>query len=119
MQTSGDLMFLPGDCKGEVDASNFRAAVLAEHASHVNLTPVTVWVVGPIKIAVDRDWVVSVATYDRQVSLLIIYILVAFLTQLILTEPYKQSVRSLRKSSYAGQGNLGVCLRDPFWNYNV
>jgi hypothetical protein len=68
MHASGDLKFMPGDSEGEVDASNFQAVVSSEHALHVTLTPATVCAVGPIEHAVGRDWVVSVATYDRQVS---------------------------------------------------
>jgi hypothetical protein len=69
--SSGDLKFLPGDSEGEVDASNFKVVVAPEHALHTVLTPATVCAVGPIEHAVGRDWVISVATYDRQVGAII------------------------------------------------
>ncbi|KAF8603658.1 hypothetical protein BDV93DRAFT_508298 [Ceratobasidium sp. AG-I] len=62
---SGELWFPTGDEDELVDASAFNIVASVEGANHVVIPCASVCAVGYVEAAVDRDWTISVAVYDR------------------------------------------------------
>jgi hypothetical protein len=73
---SGTMLFPEGDADAMVFSSQFDLIIAPAGSPDkaMPMPPATVWILGKVKTVINKDWFLDVSTYDRIVSLFLIFL---------------------------------------------